>query len=239
MADEEDKYVYIKVRLERADYERLKDAAARDGFSNPTDYATWILVNTIRGGFREGLSGESAAKIAASIERRIMDLLNPYTGKIDEINLKLSRIIEVLEEGLQPKSQPMMDARPVAQQQGKAGRERFEQRSGALERLKSEGVLFQEDAGWIRVPEKFFSSLEKRGAVVLKIGEEYVAVDRDYWENFVNTLRSLDVADSIEAEKALQAEIGEKAGRLFRKLVRSGLAVFDEDKGMWILYLPP
>ncbi len=108
-----------------------------------------------------------------------------------------------------------------------------------MERLKSEGVLFQEDAGWIRVPEKFFSSLEKRGAVVLKIGEEYVAVDRDYWENFVNTLRSLDVADSIEAEKALQAEIGEKAGRLFRKLVRSGLAVFDEDKGMWILYLPP
>lgn len=239
---------YIKIRLSEDEYERLKEAARNSGFTNLPEYVRWVLTEHLespRAAAQASIDQEALKRALQGLERRIMDLLNPFTGKIDEVNLKLSQIIEMLET----QGTPTPASRPVEQQLPRPAprryggeyqaRERQEQRGDALSRLREEGVLFQEDAGWIRAPEKFFASLEKRGAVVMKLGEDFVAIDRGFWERFRRLIEELDVADSLEAERLVGEEMGEKASRLFRKMVRAGLAVFDEDKGQWLLYLPP
>ncbi|BAA80358.2 conserved hypothetical protein [Aeropyrum pernix K1] len=237
---------YIKIKLTKEEFERLREQARRHGFASVTDYVRWVLAQHAEG--REapagGVAPEALKSLLASLERRIMDLLNPYTGKIDEINLKLSRIIEMIEtlelarrDELDRGPQEYREPRPAAREQRKY--DRGEYRGDAIARLREEGILFQDEAGWIRSPQRFFASLEKRGAVVLNIEGKYVAVDKNYWERFRSILEELDVSDSIAAERIIAEKLGERAGRLFREMVRAGIAVFDEDKGSWILYLPP
>ncbi|WP_156315874.1 hypothetical protein [Aeropyrum camini] len=168
---------YIKVRLTREEYERLRDQARRNGFTSVAEYVRWLLSRHVEGGEEPatGVSPEVLRSLMASLERRIMDLLNPYTGKIDEINLKLSRIIEMIEAMESVKREEFERALPEYKEGRLAGREqrryeRGEYRGGdAIDRLRKEGILFQDEAGWIRSPQRFFASLEKRGAVVLNI----------------------------------------------------------------------
>ncbi|MDM7274984.1 MAG: hypothetical protein P3X22_002515 [Thermoprotei archaeon] len=225
----EDKVV-VKIELSKEDYEVLKAISKKEGYSLVPEYLKFIVKNIIEeGGLArgEGLQvRELSESIGKRVERIVTDLLNPYTGKIDELSRKISELREIVEsleaERAKPKpptpTPPREPRKPVS----------------AIDRLKDQGVVFQDDVRWMKSPDKFFDKLKKEGAVVLEVGGEKIAVDSDLWLSFKEELGKVSVSDLEEAASIIELSLGDAAGRLFRKLARAGLIVYDEDSGIWL-----
>lgn len=225
----EDKVV-VKIELSKEDYEVLKAISKKEGYSLVPEYLKFIVKNIIKeGGLARGESlqvRELSESIGKRVERIVTDLLNPYTGKIDELSRKISELREIVEsleaERAKPKpptpTPPREPRKPVS----------------AIDRLKDQGVVFQDDVRWMKSPDKFFDKLKKEGAVVLEVGGEKIAVDSDLWLSFKEELGKVSVSDLEEAASIIELSLGDAAGRLFRKLARAGLIVYDEDSGIWL-----
>jgi len=220
----------LKVWLSQEDYQLAKTLAEKEGFSTVSDFLAYLISNSLKGasGGAKDLEGEFKR-----LERLIADLLNPYTAKIDEIYKRLGEIIEMIENVAQIKAQiSKEEEQSIAQQKQK--RSERPRRASAIERLRSEGVVFQEDMGWLKAPEKFFQKLEREGAVVIDTNGEKVAVDRDLWNRFKEVIAQVMVKDPNEAASLIAAAVGRPiVAKLFKKLVSSGLIYYDEEYGNW------
>ena len=218
--------VSVKVELTRSEYEALKAIARREGYSLVSDYLRGLARDAIEGRVSRGAGGgEQAEVLAKRLERVIVDLLNPYTGKIDEIARRIGDLVELVE-------------RSEVERPREVSREKREVRRApltAIERLKEQEAVFQEDVQWMKSPEKFFEKLKKEGAVVVSIGGEKAALDPDFWARFKDEVGKISVGDLDEAVGLLEEALGEAAGRLLRKMARAGMAVYDEDVGAWVL----
>lgn len=226
MSKTEDK-VIIKIELSRGEYEALKAISRREGYNLVSEYVKSVVKKALgeRGEKVEGLSvKELSEAIGKRIERIVSDLMNPYTGKIDDISRKISDIITILESISQEKEKT---AKTIVREAKKP--------ITAIERLKSQGVVFSEDVQWMKSPEKFFEKLKKEGAIVLEYGSERIAIDSDLWESFREEVQSISVRDVDEASTLIESFLGESAGKLFRKLAKIGLLLYDEDNGVWVL----
>ncbi|MEM0366817.1 MAG: hypothetical protein QXJ70_07185 [Acidilobaceae archaeon] len=226
MSKTEDK-VIIKIELSRGEYEALKAISRREGYNLVSEYVKSVVKKALeeRGEKVEGLSvKELSEAIGKRIERIVSDLMNPYTGKIDDISRKISDIITILESISQEKEKT---AKTIVREAKKP--------ITAIERLKSQGVVFSEDVQWMKSPEKFFEKLKKEGAIVLEYGGERIAIDSDLWESFREEVQSISVRDVDEASTLIESSLGESAGKLFRKLAKIGLLLYDEDNGVWVL----
>ncbi len=193
----------------------------------------------------------------AKFRRGIEDLLNPTTGKIDDMRGKLATIIELLEgiverlrevdskidkvaaQPLQPEAQPAQTASrggrggPAARVGAEAQQPR-RRRTSAIEILKEQKVMFESDiTGKIKNRDAFFERLRKDGAVVLELARQRVAIDPDYWNEFVERLKSLNTNSEAEMEKVL----GKVGMRLLKELMQSTLAYFDATTKKWELIL--
>lgn len=237
---EQDK-VYVRVSLSRSEYEALKERAKRLGYPGLPEYLRDLALKSLGEAPGAGVDVKSLSEVVAErLERKVIDLLNPFTGKIDEINRRLAELIESLEAHREAALEERVERVQQARAERQAVRpQRGWERGDALGRLREEGVFFGEEASWIRSPERFFRFLERRGAIVLDAGGEKIAVDPGFWEKFRGFVEAMDVADAEEAERIVEDEMGEKAARLFRKLVKAGLLTFDEDRGEWTILLPP
>jgi len=197
-----------------------------------------LLPECIQTLLRESLEASSAPlrlapeTLLKRIERVIQDLLNPFTGKIDEVNRKISEVIELLEseEARESKEAPQ-PPRPLPLQERLEARPA--KRPSAIARLKEEGVVFEEDVKWMRSPSRFFQKLEREGAIVIDVQGEKVAVDPEFWREFLDEVRSLQVSDLGEATGIMEDRLGPQAAKLFRRLVRAGLIHFNEETGSW------
>ncbi|MEM1686030.1 MAG: hypothetical protein QXO93_05855 [Acidilobaceae archaeon] len=226
MSKTEDK-VIIKIELSRGEYEALKAISRREGYNLVSEYVKSVVKKALgeRGEKVEGLSvKELSEAIGKRIERIVSDLMNPYTGKIDDISRKISDIITILESISQEKEKT---AKTIVREAKKP--------ITAIERLKSQGVVFSEDVQWMKSPEKFFEKLKKEGAIVLEYGGERIAIDPDLWESFREEVQSISIRDVDEASTLIESFLGESAGKLFRKLAKIGLLLYDEDNGVWVL----
>ncbi|MEM0491488.1 MAG: hypothetical protein QXD80_00780 [Acidilobaceae archaeon] len=226
MSKTEDK-VIIKIELSRGEYEALKAISRREGYNLVSEYVKSVVKKALeeRGEKVEGLSvKELSEAIGKRIERIVSDLMNPYTGKIDDISRKISDIITILESISQEKEKT---AKTIVREAKKP--------ITAIERLKSQGVVFSEDVQWMKSPEKFFEKLKKEGAIVLEYGGERIAIDSDLWESFREEVQSISIRDVDEASTLIESSLGESAGKLFRKLAKIGLLLYDEDNGVWVL----
>ncbi len=225
----EDKVV-VKVELSKEDYEILKAISKREGYSLVPEYLKFVIKIIIEeGGLVKGESiqvRELSESIGKRVERLVTDLLNPYTGKIDEISRKISELKEAVESLEAEKAKP----KPPTPLPPGEPRKPF----SAIERLKSQGAVFQDDVRWMKSPDKFFDKLKKEGAVVLEAGGEKIAVDSDFWLSFKEELDKVSVSDMEEAASIMELSLGDAAGRLFRKLAKAGLIVYDEDNGVWV-----
>jgi hypothetical protein len=214
--------VLVKIELTKSEYEALKAIARREGYSLVSEYLRDIIRGVVEGRIGKSVSGgEQVDALARRLERVIVDILNPYTGKIDEITRRLAELRELLEEAREERVREVVE-RPV-------------RRAPAIEKLKEQGVVFQEDVRWMKSPERFFEKLKREGAMVLSIGGERVALDPGFWARFAEEVDKISVGDVEEAASLLEMSLGEAAGRLFRKMVKAGVAVYDEDQGIWVL----
>ena len=235
--------VAIKIVLDEEEYRSLEAVARSMGYELPTHLVEAMIRGLIRGQIRpetapQASGGVDVDQLARRLRRTIEDLLNPYTAKIDEISRKLGQLIEMVEaiaEGqAQPRQREEKEERPSPPRRERQYEEqRAHRRRGAMDRLREDGILVSSEAPWINDPERFFASLERRGAKVFRLGRELVAVHPDFWESFVRVLGETAIRDNEEVESLLETSLGPAAAKLFRMLAREGLVYYDEDEASW------
>ncbi len=241
---EEQGRVTIKVELSREDYRRLARIAEEAGYSLVSDFVRAIIADVISGRLQAscpeaGVDEKRLAEaIARRLERRIMDILNPFTGKIDEIQRRLGEILEALEARQAPREQAVQA--PPSPPARRPQRERHPApTSRGMARLREEGVVFESDLrGRLRQPDAFMRKLESQGAVIVEAAGERAAVDPEFWARLVEFLSRLSVRDEEEVAALVEANLGDRAARLFRLLVRGGLAFYDEESASWVVRQP-
>ncbi len=165
--------------------------------------------------------------------KSIIDAVNAYTGKIDEMNRRLSHIIELLED-LTARIQNLEDevSNILRTAQQAKPEEKKEPRKSAIDILKDQKVMFESDiASKIRNRDAFFDKLRRSGAVVLELAKERVAVDPEFFEEFKKKVQNL----SVSSEDALQRELGKVEVKLLKVLMSSGVAYFDGVKKKWVI----
>ena len=221
--------VVIKVELDEDVYRKLLDRARSSGYALVVDYVRDLLYRVAEGGFGEGGFDRVGEVIVKRVERVVSDLVNPFTGKIDEVSRRLAELIEKLESSEEAAEKPSVDYGRV---------QRGQHRMGALDRLKVQKVVFWDDVSWMKAPERLFMKLEREGAIVFEVSGEKVAVDRDFWDEFVRVVEGIGVRDPDESSILVASSLGDKAASLFKRLVKAGLAYYDEDLGHWVIPQP-
>jgi len=197
----------------------------------------------------EGASSIDVEKLLARIERKVHDMINPWTAKVDKTAQQLAEVLEkleALEEELRRvkeelgkfkqeehraervESIPHHTPRryPTHYEGGEAHRRR---RRTAIEWLREQGVLFESELMRLRDRDAFFEKLRREGALVIELPNERVAVDREFWERFKERIESLPTVREDEIRVAL----GDQMFKLFQKLKEAGLVYFDARSGSW------
>ncbi len=233
-------------------YRELKTRSREAGYSLLSDYLRDLVISCLRGGtplqglgdvrklveelVRDALKEFTEEKVVARIERRIHDMLNPWTAKIDGIASRLADLVERIEaleervgrleervKGVEERLQQQEAHAPAPHAAARA------RRRSAIERLREQGIVFESDVQWLRDRDAFFERLRREGALILNIGGERVAVDRDFWSNFVDKVEKLPTANDEEVRVLLT----EPQYKLFRRLKESGLIYFDSSEKRW------
>ncbi|NPA05748.1 MAG: hypothetical protein GXO09_06625 [Crenarchaeota archaeon] len=197
------------------------------------------IVEIVRSAFAELLQSGSEptsideAKIMSRIERRVQDLVNPFTAKVDALASRIANLVEKLEdveERLSRLEEEVKELRKAAKEHAERGYPR-RHRMSAIERLKKEGVVFESELGWLRNKTAFFDRLRREGAKVIEAGGERIAVDPEFWQAFVEKLSSIKTS-SVDEIKTM---LNDKEFRLFMRLREDGLIYFDSTTGAWRL----
>ncbi|MGC9071916.1 MAG: hypothetical protein ACP5HK_04395 [Acidilobus sp.] len=227
----------IRIELTDQQYEALSKRAREAGFPSVESYVEAAITGSLPQAQQSPDVIEE--RIVKRVERAIQDVLNPFTQKVDELAKRLAEVqenVEELKEAMRqrPASPPLPERaqRPAAQERAGAT---AEQQPGALERLRRQGVVFSEDVAYMRAPDRFFAKLERLGAVVLQLPDGQAAIDPDFWRKFVTELENTKLADARQVSDKLAASMGDRASALFNRLVRGGVAVYDEDSKRWVV----
>ncbi len=233
------RHMVITIELSDQDYEQLVKKAKEAGFSDVTQYVESLLRSSPP---TQLASIDIDERVQKRLERVIQDILNPFTQKVDDMAKRLAAIEEAVEE---LRSQPPQlrtqapSERPQAPARTAAVAEREQpQGSKAIERLRRQGAVFEEEVSWLRAPDRFFARLEKEGAMVLELSNGKAAVDPEFWKRFLAELESTSLRDSRQVADKLSAVLGDRASQLFSALAKSGLVVYDEDEKKWKVRLP-
>jgi hypothetical protein len=183
----------------------------------------------------EFLSGRASKPESRADERSLrtlLDILNAYTGKIDELSRRVSQVVEIL-EGISSRLQNLEEQLRSTIQQPKQVEKR-EPRKSALDILKEQGVMFESDiASKIKNRDAFFERLKRGGAVVIELAKERVAVDPDFFTRFKDRVAKL----SSSSDDILSRELEKSELRLLKALSSSGLAYFDSTRKRWVIEL--
>ncbi len=169
-------------------------------------------------------------KLNKKIEREVQKNIIPWTEKIDDLARRIAQLAEELEE-LKSKIEKESEG---AEKKGKAvevpkERKRFT----ALDRLKSQGIIFESELRTIRFKDSFFEKLRRGGAKIINTTRYgRIAVHPETWERFMQVLSESDSGDDAEVLEKLDSE---PLKMLFSALREDGLLIFDRSTGRWVL----
>jgi hypothetical protein len=222
-------------------YRAIVDRASKEGYKDLSEYLLQLVIAVISS--REpDLSKyiESiVAKYASRSERKLSDILNAYTSKIEELGSKVASLheeIEDLKARIQGIEERERERERIAERESSKREERPQaKKATAIEILKQQKVFYESSIyGKIRNRDKFFQKLEKEGAVIINTDKERIAVDKEFWESF-NTKLARIREDSEEAIKSILTD--RKEQELFEKLKESAILIFDATEKRWKLSL--
>ncbi|ABM80970.1 hypothetical protein [Hyperthermus butylicus] len=249
----------VALRLPDDIYRELERKARRLGYSLVSDYLRDIVFREL--GYKEESirvtltdveriveeklsrlgSGLNVDKLVARLERRLQDLVNPWTAKVDQLSARLAEVIERIEQlevriksvedetrSLREALQNLQQTRMVTERREQTVARQLRRRS-AIERLREQGVVFEHEVQWLRDRDAFFERLRREGAIILDVGGERVAVDPEFWENFRDKVEKLPTANDDEVKLLLT----EQQYALFKKLKEAGLIYFDATRRTW------
>lgn len=184
------------------------------------------------------------------IVKAASDTLNSYSSLLTDIRARLVDIMSMLDDlnkrvaDLESRlvkypSEPHVEARPhyarAETRETYHERERAkEKRASAIEILRRQKVMFEADiASKIKNRDAFFERLRRDGAIVLELNDQRIAVDPEYWNEFLNKLEMLD---SYSDDK-MREVLGVTGAELLKALYRDVKAYFDAIKKRWVVDL--
>ena len=190
---------------------------------------------------------EAISKLERKFERKLDDMLNPWTQKVDEIARRVAELQEKVEELEETVNELKKKEERIEERVERAEREeehRFERAERAERREKRGGKLVQifkerkvyfegKDLSWAKNKERIIDILVKHGAI--KIDTEKwgrILVHPEAWEEFKEAL-SMAKSGSDEEVYALLKD--EKLRELFDALRKEGILYFDSSTKTWRL----
>jgi len=243
----------IAVKLPEEVYEEVKRRAERLGYALVADYVRDIILRDIgyearrdiaeivREEVKKALSesggagisidvGEIVNKVMMRVEKKLQDLINPWTAKVDELSTRLAEIVERV-EGIEQRlaSIEAHQRSLVPSPRTQTITERKARRKTAIERLRDQGVVFEHEVQWLRDRDAFFERLRREGALIIEVNGERIAVDREFWQQTRSKIEKLSTANDDEIRLLLTRQQYD----LFRKLKEAGYIYFDATNHTW------
>ncbi len=249
----------VIVKIDDKVYEELDKKARKKGYLLVTDYVKNLILrdlgreeevrtsqqiqldlDEIVSKILEKLSAsedisfrESAEKQLARIERKLQDMLNPWTEKIDRLYSKLADTIEkieAVENELRALKSRVLKLEEAVQSQPPEKKEK-PRRKSAIERLREQGVVFEHEVRWLRDRNAFFEKLRREGAMIIDTGEERIAVDPMFWRGFIDKLSEIKTPNEDEIKDLLS----DLEYDVFKKLRSNALIYYDARTRSWML----
>ncbi|MEO3993918.1 MAG: hypothetical protein QN229_06425 [Desulfurococcaceae archaeon TW002] len=163
--------------------------------------------------------------------RSATDTINTYSSLLTELRDRLVEIREVL-ENLGTKIDELPSKITVQQVPVEAVHEKAREKITAIEILRRQKIIYEADiAKKIKNRNAFFDRLEREGAVVLSLKDQRVAIDEEFWTQFVSKVESLTTDRDSEIAKVLDKQ--EVA--LLKKLSESAIAYYERSKKKWVI----
>ncbi len=231
----------IMVKIPEEAYNKLIEKARSQGYVMLTDYVRDLLLR--EAGFGEVVEkptekpevdvDEVVSKAVSRAERKIMDLVNPFTAKVDEIARRLGEVLERIESLEEEVKKVKEELGKVKEQAAHISAQPSppRPRKSAIDRLREQGAVFESDVKWLRDRDAFFDRLEREGAVIITVAGERVALDPGFWEKFKSKVAEITTTD----EEQIKLMLSRVEMRLFEKLKRAGLLYYDATAKAWRL----
>ncbi|MEM1604319.1 MAG: hypothetical protein QXL29_06215 [Zestosphaera sp.] len=198
--------------------------------------ATEILIKKVLEDYLSRISQKQVVQEEAlgSIQRLLRsatDTINTYSSLLTDLRNRLVEMREVL-ENLNSKIDELPSKIVVQQVPVEAVQEKAREKITAIEILKKQKIIYEADiAKKIRNRDAFFDRLEREGAVVLSLKDQRVAIDDEFWSEFVSKVESLTTDKDSEIAKILDKQ--EVA--LLKKLSESAIAYYERSKKKWVI----
>jgi hypothetical protein len=211
------------------EYARLEEEARREGYALLSDYVKSRIFYPPN--FQPQQSQISNVDdIIKKIERKVQDMVNPFTAEVEDLKRKIAEISEKLEN---IESKPVeSESRPRKESFYKSGykNEQNEQKEKktAMDYLRDQGAIYESETK-LKNPDLFFDKLEKQGAKVLYTEKERIGVDPKFFEEFSKKISNIHTVDEVEAQKFLNRN----EYKLFQKLRSTGTVYFDNATKSW------
>ena len=228
----------IIIKLSDEQYKEIEERARKEGYTLVSDYVKAVLLSS-----QPSLSlnvNDLVSQISSKLERKVQDLLNPFTAQIEDLKKKTAEIIEKIDE-IESKSTKKTSIEEEEGNEEKSTRRNLEQskfeqsrkegeRKTAIDILNEQGVVFESELK-LRNTDAFFSKLDREGAKIIYLEKERIALSPEFYNNFVKKLKEIKTPDPEEAASKLDP----KEAKLFKKLVSEASVIFDSDGKYWKL----
>ena len=186
----------------------------------------------IRGALEEALS-----KLERKFERKLDDMLNPWTQKVDELARRVAELqekVEELEETINELKQQKEEKVEEKEIEERRVPEKREKKGKLFQIFRERKVYFEgKDLGWAKNKERIIDILVKHGAIKIET-EKWgrILVHPEAWEEFVEALRESTSGSDEEVYERLHDE---KLRELFDALRKEGILYFDSSSRVWKL----
>mgnify|MGYP001772491927 CR=1 FL=1 len=220
----------IIIKLTDEEYKELEERARKEGYTLLSEYIRAVLFSQSPSSAQLNIN-DLVSQISSKIERKVQDLLNPFTAQIEDLKKKTAEIIEKIEElNSKPakKVSEEEEEKPVKKSLEQPKKEG--EKKTAMDILNEQGVLFESELK-VKNPDAFFSKLDREGAKIIYLEKERIAMSKEFYDNFVKKLREIRTPDPEEAASKLDP----KEAKLFKKLVAEASVIFDSDGKYWRL----
>lgn len=241
----------IIIKVDDKVYDELERRARSEGFLTVSDYVRNLILRSLgyvsiephpiapeheESAVRRGTA--IIEKLITYIERKIHDKINPFTSKIDEVNRKLAEVIErieLLEDKVKTLESKTFSCYEATTPHAEEERERKEKpRRTARDILRDQKVMFESEiVKRIKDRDTFFLKLERSGAKIIEAKGERIAVDPDFWYEFIEKVKTL----STNNEDKIREYLDPIEYKLFNKLRESALIYFDATSRRWNLLI--
>lgn len=216
------------IKLTDDEYKRLEEEARKEGYAILTSYIKFKLLSQSSFSTIE-TNIPNSEEILKRLERRIQDMINPFTAEVETLKRKIAELAEKVEsleevgkqksDKLNTISKPLRENPQQPQQKPK---------KSLMEILKERGVMYESELN-LKNADAFFEKIEKEGGRVLYTDKERIAIDPDFYNSFIKKLTEVHTSDDLEAQKFLNKQ----EYKLFQKLRSLGIIYFDSNTKSW------